>query len=653
MEKKQDQMKTEFEERKKQFLANRRAFRKASAAWRAQQRRNNLVHFGKRENYDRHVRKARKPDPEKSKKLHKIAEIYSGIGMADEAHNAVRQAYWANPDNQDIVEQLAKYYIREKKYASAKRYAEKLCKLYNGKAEGEFLLGQIYFYQGEWLLAKKYLLSVTESVGMEVFPDSSNTVLAEIHCMIATCCKELGDDAASLVHLTEALEYAPRNANTLFQLGMHYAKNADEHVLHLWRYANSKAEARKAVKKAQSVERSPAKTRIDNLRKAEDFFRRSAKLKQTSAVYNNLAHTLSLLNKHSKALTIIEKSLRIKPDPFILVTKGGIQFRMENLTDALDTVNQALDLDNQYLGALKLKSQVQKNLKDWAGYYETNLNVAKLSEDPNDKGVANANMAQSFMERRDFKKANSILNKYLKENPASHSVLHRKFDCAIETGEFSQALDLANEIYKINPNVHSEKLKLHALVSLGKKKKAFRLAVKLADSPDLDPLTANNVINNMYNHAHGFSTRNKKNIPIIRSACKKIEKRFGKSFRTIQLSANELLNWINAITGKEKEFDRHYIKIKKMRGILFKIWKKERGNRGLKIPDMISHYANNDYNYACAFALAGNTNKALQLLKIAIKSDQKYRRIAKKDKDFQNLFESKKFIELTHEKRKS
>ena len=630
------QMRIEFEERRRKFLARREKYRQGT--------------FGTGDAY-RRLERLRKPnlDPEKSVKLHKIAEIYSQLNMDDEALEVGRQAYRANPKNQSLVESLSKHYATKGRFHAAIRYAEELCKLHNGEIEGRFLLGTYYFSQNNWQLAKKYLLWVIEHDGKWIRP----MPIDKIHCTLATCCKELDDDAGSLMHLTKALEFAPRNSDTLFQLGLHYGEAASKHQ-HQWGYANSSAEGRKIIKKKQTVE-SPVNTYFDNLTKSKQFFNKSAKIKPTAAVYNNLANTLSLLNKHPEALTVIEKALRIEPTPSILTTKAMIQLRTSNkfssinkpksrmryLTVALDIVNQALRLDSEHLEAVKLKSFIQDNLEDWAGYYESNWHIAQLSEDPNEKEMANVNMAISWMQRRDFKQANSILDKYLKENPTSHSALHRKFDCAMETKKFSKALTLANKMYKIDPDAHTEQLKVFALEKLDKRKDAFSVIIKLANYPDLDPIIADFILDRMYNYAHSFTTRNKKNIPIIRSACKKIEKRLGK-YIIIQHAVNELLNWINAINGKEKEFDRLYIKIKKVRMSLSK------GS-----PAWISNFANKDYNYACAFALSGNTKKTLQFLKTAIKSDQKYRKLAKKDKDFQNLFESKTFIELTHETKNS
>jgi len=239
------------------------------------------------------------------------------------------------------------------------------------------------------------------------------------------------------------------------------------------------------------------------------------------------------------------------------------------------------------------------------------------------------------MQRQNFKKANSILDKYLKENPTSHTALHKKFDLAMTTKKFSKALDLATKMYKITPDIHTERLAIFPLIKLGKMDKAFKLSVKVTGSPDLDPLTAHNLLDIMYNYAHRSGITDKKNIRIILAACKKIEKKFPQ-FPTIELNINEIRNWVNAINGKEKEFDILHIKTKKIRA---------RYNN--------DKFTTRDYNYACAFALSGNTNKALKLLKMVIRLDKKYLQMAKKDKDFQNLFESKKFIELTHERKKS
>ena len=54
----------------------------------------------------------------------------------------------------------------------------------------------------------------------------------------------------------------------------------------------------------------------------------------------------------------------------------------------------------------------------------------------------------------------------------------------------------------------------------------------------------------------------------------------------------------------------------------------------------------NEYNQACFEAICGNTEKALDLLKIAMEKGQSTKEWAKKDPDFENLRDEPRFKEI-------
>ncbi|GAI70330.1 unnamed protein product, partial [marine sediment metagenome] len=53
------------------------------------------------------------------------------------------------------------------------------------------------------------------------------------------------------------------------------------------------------------------------------------------------------------------------------------------------------------------------------------------------------------------------------------------------------------------------------------------------------------------------------------------------------------------------------------------------------------------YDLACLFSLWRKTDDALEYLEKAIKGDEKYREMAKTDKDFDNIREDRRFKKLT------
>ena len=62
--------------------------------------------------------------------------------------------------------------------------------------------------------------------------------------------------------------------------------------------------------------------------------------------------------------------------------------------------------------------------------------------------------------------------------------------------------------------------------------------------------------------------------------------------------------------------------------------------------DRHSDTPRNLYNLACGFALARDKNAMLWALKIAIKYDPKYRRIAQEDEDFREYWKDSEFHAL-------
>ena len=95
----------------------------------------------------------------------------------------------------------------------------------------------------------------------------------------------------------------------------------------------------------------------------------------------------------------------------------------------------------------------------------------------------------------------------------------------------------------------------------------------------------------------------------------------------------ESLNWLNAINGKEKEFRKLLTKIRKLKSQFLK----EMTDVEKEAQSSID--ASKMYNFACAFAVAGNKNMAIKYLKAADKLDpsESYLKLSKSDADFLNI----------------
>ena len=183
-------------------------------------------------------------------------------------------------------------------------------------------------------------------------------------------------------------------------------------------------------------------------------------------------------------------------------------------------------------------------------------------------------------------------------------------------------------------NFESNNKKVRALVNLKKYAEALKLNNKMLKSKTLDAESISLSICDMHSIAMG--THKKKHYKILETLCKKFIKKYSsdENAKKQLIEVYSCLNWLNAVNNKEKEFDKLMQTIRKLRMKFLK---------EIGFDKIVENtvYANNIYNFACAFAIAGNKTMAMKYLKEADKldPDTNFLKLSKSDEDFLNIKE--------------
>ena len=151
-------------------------------------------------------------------------------------------------------------------------------------------------------------------------------------------------------------------------------------------------------------------------------------------------------------------------------------------------------------------------------------------------------------------------------------------------------------------------------------------------SKEINPDLAGKIVSNMIGIVLG--TRDKEHYKMLESLCNRFIQKFrSHPDKTILIACYEGLNWLNAINGEEKKFQKLLLTTKKLS--VKPLWRQS--NEGIKIVN--DGKANTMYNFACGFAVAGNKTMAMKCLKIADKMnpDMSYAKMSKSDPDFLNI----------------
>lgn len=587
-------------------------------------------------------------DPEKAVNFQKIAKNYLKMDMTDDAIDALRNAHKYDQKNTAVLIELVDLETTEKDFRDAEVHARRLLKL-GDSINAKFLLGKISFLEADnnqdivtkrnirrglslndfsfdkkrWIPAKSYLMWVVKNQKK----DTSKKLLADAHCYLSTISRKLLDGKMELEHLKKSLKFAPRNPETLKGMGKYYERS------------NPK-EAKEFFLKAIKALNIPAD---------ENYPKIWAELQLS------LAHVLQHLGNFDYAMKVVKEVLEAeltysetqkKIEAYHL--KANILATKEKFHDALDTINDALRIDPDNIQTLRFKSQLQREIEDWTGQYETSRILSQIERNPKMKGIARTEMASSLGERKMFKEAKKILDDLLKENKEFIPALKNKWALLLDMKKYELALKHVDSIIKndkipqydrIGFSGFKAKLLLEEFQRHNEVEKIIKSMMKNEKFEDfaLD-LTYQLVLK---------TKTNKRHHKLLESLCTKLIKKLTKlvvkvpdfaislddyiEHRIIQM--HNFLNWLNAINNKEKEFHQLERKILKM------------SNKHLKGADkesIIDHrklQAAQTYNWACAFAIAGNEKLAMYYLALSDDLDpgESYIKKSTTDDDFLNM----------------
>ena len=564
-------------------------------------------------------------DPKKAKKLVKIANEYRKLDMFSNATRALGDAHRCDKKNGKILYNLTISCLDLKRSERVTRtYAEKLGRIKGWRGRSEYILGTMDYQRDSWLTAKRHLLLFVRNPGTAGTTLHSGR-LGDAYGMLATCSQKLGetdDKQFELLKLTLRYDPPPKMLyNTLMKVGLYHT------VLEEWETAAE------FYRKAVNIKRKGTGAIPSNL---------GARM--------NLAMSLRMLGESAEALRVIKKAIRMEPKMFLLfVAKADILFETGKLQLALEAINYALWFGDAHadvqelwsrwerapegsVQALQLKSDIQDEIGDWAGLYETNMAISKLSKDVDVQKEAIELMARSLHRRKKHGKAIKLLDQALEQYGTYWEALRAMYNIAMETGDFPTAVKFANRLIKDHPSITHTSLKAEALIFTKKFGEALKLTRKIMKSKEINPDLAGKIVSNMIGIVLG--TRDKEHYKMLESLCNRFIQKFrSHPDKTILIACYEGLNWLNAINGKEKEFQKLLLTTKKLS--VKPLWRQS--NEGIKIVN--DGKANTMYNFACGFAVAGNKTMAMKCLKIADKMnpDMSYAKMSKSDPDFLNI----------------
>ena len=594
-------------------------------------------------------------DPKKASHFEKIADNYLAMDMIKEARTALHLARSLDTKNAGILLKLVKLEFNDKYFSAAREHAMWLSAL--NKIQGQYYLGLIEFRLAEsaskrrkeestfpaanprWgkdremshlRRAQDYLNWVIKNQKK----DTPRNVLATTHCRLATISRilasmkgmTLSDSPAKieLYHLEQSLKFDPKNPVTLFELGMHYG-------------------------------------RAGEFKKAQKFLRIALENdpKDPASIQIQLAFTMTDIGDHKtalKLLTEIIKDGRTKTFDTINAhaEKARLLAKLDKLDNAIETLNDALltEPDNRRL--LRLKSDFQMDSENFTGGYETNRTLSQLATDVKEENFALLQMAYAQKRRKKWKESLKLINQVITKDKTNFPAHSDKIQLFQERNQIQKAVNHADFVSKIDG------IPKAALLDFTLKKATLLLQMKKYEEAEkiLNDLKKVNQLSKEYPYVrHGLldalfnltieTKTNKKHHKMLESFCKKIIKTSNATAKYFkdqpvhlgalkhdEITCHKFLNWLNAIDNKTKEFLKSKEKIKRLENAHLKDGNKENFNFHRIEESMIQ------YNYACAFAIAGNKLFAEKCLTLADKLDptRSWKKVAKKDADFLNIY---------------
>ena len=159
--------------------------------------------------------------------------------------------------------------------------------------------------------------------------------------------------------------------------------------------------------------------------------------------------------------------------PQLYYVRSVINFRQENLEQAMDDLNTALEMNSNYATAQYQKAVVMKrmdpsNVEGWLSQYEQAIEVAQQNN--NTKIVTNATngardelifRAVNLSEEREFTRAIELLNRAEQYDQSAYQIPYRLAEIANKRANWSEAETYARESLDLHTGGVADKAKIY------------------------------------------------------------------------------------------------------------------------------------------------------------------------------------------------
>jgi Tfp pilus assembly protein PilF len=194
--------------------------------------------------------------------------------------------------------------------------------------------------------------------------------------------------------------------------------------------------------------------------------------------------------QYTAALKSLLEAYKIIPnDPYLNNSIGLVYFAKERYDLAQNHFKRALELKPDYIRAKNNLGAAFLKQEKWdqaiACFEQISENLLNATPE-----VPLSNLGWAYFHKREFKKAGLYFNKSLEIRPDFLVSIHGLASVYLETGYYTQAVDLLEHALDKNPGaaiLHSDMARLHeTLKEFDKAKKSWNLVIKL--EPETSPL---------------------------------------------------------------------------------------------------------------------------------------------------------------------
>jgi len=344
---------------------------------------------------------------------------------------------------------------------------------------------------------------------------------------------------------------------------------------------------------------------FDNLTK---MIRMAIGCEEDAIELNNKGTALVNLERYEDALEAYEKAIEIKPDYLSALNNKGTALRnLGKNEDALEAYEKAIDIKPDFFNAWINKGNTLDNLERYEDALEAFEKATKIK--PNDYS-AWINKGNTLISLGIYEDALEALEKAIEINDFLYAC-YLYFITLVNLERYEDALEAYEKAIDIKPdNVSALNKKGSTLVNLGRFEEALEVFEKAIDiKPDN--------VNAWYNKGVTLG-----NLERYEDALEVYEKAIEIKPDDVSALNNKGVTLVNLERYEDAlEVYEKAIEIK---------------------PDYTSLW----YNRACAFSLTNKKEDSLYNLKRAIEFDSSYKRQAKKDTDFEKLWDDSDFIKI-------